>query len=334
VVHAGIPVIHTALPKAPGPLAVIEQSAALVRGALACRPDLVHLFKPKGYGGLAALWLRLIHPSLPLVVDSDDWEGPGGWNDLLAYPSAARRLFAWQEVDLPRRASAVTVASRTLEWLVWSMGVAPQRVFWLPNGVSRVASAVQPSGRAAAVPQMLLYTRFWEFDLHELLAALVAIHQACPSARLIVVGQGERGEERRLLALAQRAGIAGMIDARGWLPPEQIPAVLAEADLALAPISNTLINRTRGMAKLLELMQAGLPIVAADVGIARDYLGEAGILVPPADPAALAQAALRLIGDAALREVCAHQALQACVRFDWDRLAQTAEAAYVYASRQ
>lgn len=338
VLHGGVPVSHTALPRLPGPAGVAEQSASLLRLALAGSPDLIHLFKPKGYGGLAALAGRLLSPRIPLVLDTDDWEGPGGWNDLLPYPASAKALFAWQERDLPRRAAAVTVASRTLESLVWAMGVPPERVFYLPNGVEagpgEAERGAPMAGNGSAT--MLLYTRFWELDLRELAAALAAIHQARPAARLLLVGRGENGEERELMALAARAGFAAMIDARGWLEPAEIPALLASADLALAPIRDTLINRARGMAKLLELMGAGLPIVAGDVGAARDYLGpgEAGLLVSPGDPGALAAAAIRLIDDPTLCARLGAAARAAAARFRWDVLATTAESAYATALRR
>nr|WP_255603299.1 glycosyltransferase [Oscillochloris sp. ZM17-4] len=165
---------------------------------------------------------------------------------------------------------------------------------------------------------------------------MVAIRQGRPDARLVVVGRGEGGEERRLLALARRAGIGAMIDERGWLQPAQIPAALAEADLALAPLEDTLINRARGLAKLLELMGAGLPIVASDVGQAGEYLQHerSGLLCPPGDPAALAGAALRLLGDDGLRARLATGARAAAARFSWDTLAVTAEAAYRAATRR
>ncbi|NTW97077.1 MAG: glycosyltransferase family 4 protein, partial [Oscillochloris sp.] len=264
VAYGAVTVAHTAAPRLPGPLAVAEQSLSLLRLALAEQPDLLHLFKPKGYGGLAALAARALRPRLPLVVDTDDWEGWGGWNDLLPYPASAKALFAWQERDLPRRADAVTVVSRTLESLVWGFGVPPGRVFYLPNGADPALAPPSPIPHPPS-PVMLLYTRFWEIDLPELVAALVAIHQARPDARLVVVGRGEGGEEQLLLALAERAGIRAMIDERGWLQPAEIPAVLAGADLALSPLQDTLINRARGLAKLLELMGAGLPIVASAV---------------------------------------------------------------------
>jgi glycosyltransferase involved in cell wall biosynthesis len=338
--YGGVTVAHTALPRLPGPLAVAEQSRGLLRLALAEGPDLLHLFKPKGYGGLAALAARALRPGLPLVVDTDDWEGWGGWNDLLPYPASAKALFAWQERDLPRRADAVTVASRTLESLAWSFGVPPGRVFYLPNGTEvggrRQEAGLLPPASCLLPPVLLLYTRFWEFDLAELVAALVAIHAARPDARLVVVGRGEGGEERRLLAMAGRAGVGAMIDYRGWLQPAEIPTVLGGADLALSPLQDTLINRARGLAKLLELMGAGLPIVASAVGQAGEYLEHerSGLLCPADNPAALASAALRLLGDADLRARLSAGALAAAARFSWDTLAGTAEEAYRAATRR
>jgi len=374
VEYDGVPVIHTAAPRAPG---VAQQTLALLQETLRQRPDVVHLFKPKGYAGLAALALHHLRPALPLVVDTDDWEGPGGWNDLLPYPSAAKRLFAWQERDLLRRADAITVASRALETLVWSMGIAPERVFYLPNGVrpstldtqrstfnvqpstfnlQRSTFNVQPStfnlqrstpnlqpstpNLQPSTPNLqpstfnlLLYTRFWELDVREVVAALVGVAARCPNVRLIIVGKGERGEENELLRLVQRTGLASFVDYRGWLMPDHIPATLAEADVALMPMRDTLINRARGLAKLLELMGAGLPIVASRVGQATEYLehGVSGWLVPPENPGALAEAVLCLIDDADLRQRLSIGAQHTARQYSWDVLAPIAEQAYTQA---
>lgn len=358
--YDGVLVAHTAAPALPGPLGVAQQTLALLHDALAYRPEVLHLFKPKGYSGLAALLARHMRPNVALIVDTDDWEGPGGWNDLLPYPIAAKRFFAWQERDLPRRAAAVTVASRALETLVWSFGVAPDRVFYLPNGVDaeimrhtgwerRVGrgeggrgeggrSTLRPYGVDQLFPadycpptaNLLLYTRFWELDIHEVIAALAGIAARHPAARLVIVGKGERGEEHELLRLAERAGLAALIDYRGWATPEQIAAALTEADVALMPMQDTLINRARGLAKLLELMGAGLPIVASRVGQAAAYLEHdvSGLLTPPGDAGALAAAVLRLLDDVELRRRLSAGAYEAAMRHSWDILALTAEQAY------
>jgi len=329
--HGAVRVIHTPRPRTPGPVAVVEQSFTMLRSALATKPDLLHLFKPKGYGGLAALGAPVAR--IPLVVDTDDWEGPGGWNDLLDYPGYARRLFAWQERDLPRRAAAVTVASRTLESLVWAMGVDPGRVFYLPNGVELVSDGLRPMAAREESSPLLLYTRFWEFSLSEVSALLAAIHRARPAARLMVIGRGEHGEEQQLLALAERDGFRSLLDYRGWLEPAHIPTTLAEAAIALVPARDTLINRARCSAKLLELMAAGLAIVASDVGEARSFIEHevSGLLIAPGDPAAFAAAVVQLLDDGALRQRLVKGAQAVVAHSGWDRLATVAETAYVTA---
>ncbi|MDW8214209.1 MAG: glycosyltransferase family 4 protein [Roseiflexaceae bacterium] len=331
VVHGGVPVIHTATPSLPGAASVAQQTLMLVRETVRRSPDVVHLFKPKGYSGLAALLIRAIRPTVPLVIDTDDWEGPGGWNDLLPYPAMAKRLFAWQERDLPKRADAVTVASRALETLMWSLGIAPERVFYLPNGVEFSTFSRSTFNVQRSTLNLLLYTRFWELDVLEVVAAMVGISARRPDVRLIVAGKGERGEEQALLRLAERVGLSRAIDYRGWLSPDQIPATLASADVALMPMQDTLINRARGLAKLLELMGAGLPIVATRVGQAAEYLehGVSGWLVPPGNAGALAEAALLLLNDADLRRRLSLGARQAALRYAWDALAPIAERAYL-----
>jgi glycosyltransferase involved in cell wall biosynthesis len=172
--------------------------------------------------------------------------------------------------------------------------------------------------------------------VRDVVAALVAIVAGCPTARLLVVGRGERGEECEFMRLAERAGVASAIEYRGWVEPAHIPALLAAADLALVPIDDTLINRARCSAKLLELMAAGLAIVAGRVGQIAEYIedGRSGLLVAPGDPAALARGALRLLADAPVRARLG-QAARARVaqQYTWDDLAARAEKAYRFSRR-
>jgi glycosyltransferase involved in cell wall biosynthesis len=303
-------------------------------------PPIVHCFKPKGYGGLAAAALRLA--GWPLVVDNDDWEGPGGWNERVAgYTAAQRLLFAWQAWALPRRAHAVTVASRTLETQAWGLGIAPARVHYLPNGVSarRHAgwqTAAPAAGARAALglasgPVALLYTRFDVVTPARVVALLAALRRRLPEARLLVVGRGLAGEEARLLTLVQAAGLAEALVPAGFVPFEQLPATLLCADVALYPIADTLVNRAKAPMKLLEVMALGLPVVAEAVGETVAYIepGVSGCLVAPGDDDGLAAVAARLLDSAEeRRRLGAAARLRVWQEFTWTRLTDTAERAY------
>ena len=99
------------------------------------RAEVVHVFKPVGYSGLAGFALSGLR--VPWVLDVDDWEGRGGWADVNRYSGLQRLSIGIMEAMLPRMAGAVTAASKTLEARAWNMGIARRRVTYLPNGVWR-----------------------------------------------------------------------------------------------------------------------------------------------------------------------------------------------------
>ncbi len=317
-------------------------AAALARRAAALEPDVIHTFKPKAYAGLAHLALRR---RFPVVVDTDDWEGYGGWNDLNPYPALLKRFFAWQERWGLTRAAAVTVASRALQTLVWATGGLPERVFYLPNGcIPRPAPprAAEAGGR----PTLLLYTRFFEYKVERLWRIVEGVRARIPNVRLWVVGKGFFAEEGVLLSLARAAGwqvaegTSPASDAdivyAGLVPPEDLPAHFAQADVALYPFDDTLLDRTKCPVKLLDLLAAGVPLVADAVGQVAESIrcGETGWLVSPGDDAAFIEAVTALLRDAPLRQSLGKRAAaDARDRFAWDTLAPVAETAYRYACR-
>ncbi len=332
----GVEVVHVGLPQLPGAAAFAETAWALWREAKRWRPDLVHVFKPKGYSGLAALLAHLDKPGIPIVQDSDDWEGWGGWNELLPYPQWMKHMFAWQERNLAQRAHSVTVASRTLQTQVWGFGVVPERVVYLPNGVSTPLAL--PSRLAARQalglddrPVVLLYTRFWEYPLRMIIECLVGLRAQCPQARLLVMGAGERNEAVVLQEWAQKTGVAEQLDMRGWAELPTLHQAWAAADVAIVPFADTLMNRAKCSVKLLELLNSGVPVVASAVGQANEYIESerTGLLVRPGDGGVLARATVRLLHDETLRQTLG-QSGQAFVQsqFAWQKLA--AQLAGVY----
>jgi glycosyltransferase involved in cell wall biosynthesis len=361
----GVAVENVSLPpRVPG-LFHLLIALRLARRALALRPDVVHLFKPKAYSGLVhwlLSWLpRARRPRL--VVDTDDWEGSGGWNEIGGYTPAQRRFFAWQERWGLAHADAVTVASRTLESLVWALGVPPRRVFYVPNGVLPPASCLLPLASCILHPAscilhpascILLYTRFFEFSVSRVVEILRRVRESVPEARLLVVGKGFCGEEEELVRLATQSGLTVQRDPPpitfhvsrftfhasrftpdviyyGWVPFDTLPTYFAQATLAIYPFDDTLVNRTKCAVKLGDLLAAGVPVVADAVGQNREYIrhGETGWLVSPGDVTAFAEAVVRLLQDAQLRQRLGRAAARDLrERFAWARLVETVERAY------
>lgn len=307
----------------------------LVTAALEFRPHVAHIFKPKGLSGLAGL---IASRRMPLVVDMDDWEGRGGWNDRLPYPFWQKVLFAWQERYLPPRAAAITVASRHLATLSWSLGVKPQATFYLPNGISRSRweqfGSIPKAGLRQQLnlppgPLLLLYTRFAEFHPRRPLEVLARIRQINSQVKMLVVGTGLRGEEQTMRKEAAALGLSQAIVEAGWLAPDLLPPYLRAADVALLPMDDDLVNRTKCPAKLVDLMAAGLPIVADAVGEALEYLQGTGVLVKPGDVEAMATEAVRLLASPDRARRLGSQARKRIQqRYLWEHLAGIAEQVY------
>jgi glycosyltransferase involved in cell wall biosynthesis len=317
------------------PLAVAE-----LRGvAREVQPHVIHLFKPKGYGDLAARSLS----RLPVVVDMDDWEGDRGWNDLLPYGRLQRRLFNWQERTWPARAGAVTAASRTLVQRAVELGAAPERVVYVPNGLPAarftelrsepadlpelIAQLAEQQG-----PRVLVYTRFVEFGPEPLVHLLVSLTKGFPHARLVIAGRSADGNaEQTLERVARQAGVADRVSRLGWIDPAHLGAIARRCHVAVFPFEDTLVNRAKCSVKVLELLATGLPVVATAVGENRSYIrhGVTGFLVKPRDADTLAGAVQEAINDSGHPGVVAQRsAREASSRYSWEILVTRTLEAY------
>jgi glycosyltransferase involved in cell wall biosynthesis len=155
------------------------------------------------------------------------------------------------------------------------------------------ASARAELGLAPTEPAFISVGRLSpEKDYLTLLQALALLGRQGPVPRLLMVGDGP---ERP--ALERTAGEMGLGKAVLWLGERQdVPRLLAACDVfALSSLSEGV------SIAVLEAMAAGLPAAVTRVGGNPELVeqGRSGLLVPPADPAALASALGRLLGDPA-----------------------------------
>jgi len=313
----------------------------LARRAAALAPDVVHVFKPIGYSGLAGLYLQHFSRR-PLVVDTDDWEGPGGWSDVNVHSALGRRFLAWQERHLPRHAIAVTVASRTLQEHMAALGVDPARIFYLPNGPDprlRDLSEIPSAEKARARQEMCVGEAPFALylghvprgsDLDLAVEAMAHLAEEMPAARLVVAGVGEGLEQVR--QQAYRLGLAErVLVLPGWIEHDRAPRYLAAADAIVAPYRDTLINRAKCPAKVVQAMALGRPVVTSRVGQNVEYVedGRSGLLVEPGDAADLARALRRVLSDPDLAVELGRNARQRIwQRFDWQQQVGIVEDAY------
>jgi glycosyltransferase involved in cell wall biosynthesis len=172
-------------------------------------------------------------------------------------------------------------------------------------------AAVEPrgSGSAATVreeraPFTLLFVgRLVERKgVHVLLEALARLSDAERPVRLEVVGNGP--ERPALEALANSLGLGERVRFRGFVAEAELERSLAERDALVLPAVVDRKGDVEGLGVvLLEALAHGTPVIASAAGgitdIVRDR--ETGLLVPPGDAAALAEAIRAYRDDPALR---------------------------------
>ncbi len=136
---------------------------------------------------------------------------------------------------------------------------------------------------------------------------LPVLVQALPELRALVPGL------RVVLAGPGRVTVDGVEDV-GEVDEAGKRALLHTSDVLVAPHTG---RESFGIV-LAEAMAAGTPVVASDLLAFRDVLGDAGVLVPPRNPSALARALASVLNDAGVAADLRRRGDRRVQRFDWD----------------
>lgn len=274
----------------------------------ACPIALPGHFHTHWYRGLGERLRRLA----PRVVHVD--EEPYNLATVLALRDAARVgartcFFAWQNLDrrMPpplgwfeqlafRRSNGAIAgtesAARVLRrrgytghlWVIPQFGVDESR--FSPSGVS--AESTENALRPFTVGYVGRLVP--EKGVDTLIAALSGWNR---DWRLIVVGDGP--ERDRLESLAAAAGVQDRAAFRGWLTSDELPALYRSLDVLVLPSRTTRRWAEQFGRVLIEAMACEVPCVGTRCGEIPEVVGEAGVVIPENDPAALRAALAELL---------------------------------------
>ena len=307
---------------------IARATAGLLWEALRQPADLVWIAKPHPMNGVAGVLARL-RWGCRLFLDCDDDESGSG-NFQAAWQ---RRVVAWFEGWLPRRAERVTTNTLFTFENILRAGTPRAKLCHLPNGVD-AGRFQQPLPAAGAElrarlglegREVILYVGSMALSSHAvdlLLQAFGLLAEGRPAARLLLVGGGEDYEKLRGLAAAP--GLAGRVLFSGRVSPEQVSAYYTLARAAVDPVDDTPAARGRSPLKMFEAWIMGVPFVTAEVGERRFLAGDppAALLTRPGDAAALARALTAVLDDPALADDLRRRGLARVRDFTWDRLAR------------
>ena len=194
----------------------------------------------------------------------------------------------------------------------------------MPLGVNPAEfDALPPRGSFRALHPQLGSRRLVVFlgrvtpkkGLDVLVAAFARVAAEVPDAHLVIAGPDDGGHGRTVRRMIDALGLRERTTTTGMVAGREKLALLADADVWVLP------SYTENFAiAAVEALASGAPVVISDrVNIHRDVAGAGAGLVTPCDPAAVAAAIARVLGDAGLRERL-RAAGPALVRrsFTWD----------------
>jgi len=204
-----------------------------------------------------------------------------------------------------------TVSADLANWLIHTVGVRTERVSHIYNGVDTQRFSPRTGLRPSlgpekfAPPGTLVIGTIGRMqpvkDQLTLVRAFIHLlgleSSARERVRLVLVGDGPLREEAQQLLRSVHA------EHLAWLPGERadVPDIMRGLDLFVLPSLAEGISNT-----ILEAMASGLPVVATRVGGNPELVeaGETGLLIPPDDPVAMAEAIQSYLSDP--EKLCRH----------------------------
>jgi len=204
------------------------------------------------------------------------------------------------------------------------LGVPAERIVVIPLGVDAAFHNVTDAealavvrGRYELPAAFILYVGTLEprKGLDTLVDAYAALADALPHDLVIA---GKRGWYTEApFAQVRRLGLERRVRFTDYVADADLPALYSLADVFTFP------SRYEGFGlPPLEAMACGTPVISSDAASLPEAVGDAGLLVSPDDPIALAAALRRVLGDATLRARLSAAGLVQAQRFTWEETAR------------
>lgn len=279
-------------------------------------PDLLHVLYPSCPVPSRAPIIYTVHDLMPLTTP--DW-----------FDGRERRMFQRALGDAARRAVALIADSTSIaDQLRDRLGVGRDRIHVVPLATSgafaeprspeAVSAACQRYGLAPGRYAVLVGA----VSVRKNPGPVIAAMAGCSDLKLVMIGPPGAGAEL-VASDVDRRGLSDRVVMTGWLPREELAALLKGAIALVHPS----LDEGFGMTPL-EAMAAGVPAVVSDAGALPETVGDAALVVPAGDPEAWALALQRVVGDEALRAGLVARGLDRAAQFTWARTARETIAVY------
>ncbi len=257
------------------------------------RYDIIHDNQSLSYG-VGALSRRIpaiatIHH--PITVDRDvAVRSVRSWWKKLKH----RRWYSFigMQIRVARKFShIITVSERTRTDISREFSIPTRRFTVIPNGID--TDLFRPVPGIPRDPRRIIVTNSADMPLkglYYLLQAVADVAARAPDLKLIVVGTPKKNGG--VVNLIRKLGIGNRIRFTGRISDAAFVVQYARAGMAVVPSVYEGFGLPAG-----EAMACAVPVISTTGGALPEVVGDAGILVPPADPQALGKAMQRLMNN-------------------------------------
>lgn len=228
-----------------------------------------------------------------------------------------------QEIATLHLSDAIICPSNVTRDYIASLGLNRKLVTVIPNGVSPSDFSPTPLPiRDDRVPVLLYIGTLADWQGLDIVIKALPKILAQRAVRLHIVGRGRSRQRKVLSKQIRKLGVEGSVTVQQAIPHHEIPALIADSDICVAPLGLNDRNVTQGACpiKVLEYMAAGRPLLASNMPIVRELVREDmdALLFSPNDPDDLARQVLTLLNDFELSKRLAQSASERVLsKFTW-----------------
>lgn len=269
--------------------------------------------------------LPLVHPRLSVVTVHD--------LGYLYYPGA-HRLLDRLYLDLSTRYNAraasrvIAVSQATKDDLVQHYGLEPDKITVVYSGWDETMQPVEDEATIEKVKARyhirgayVLYVGTLQprKNLGHLLEAYAIVRKQAKRGEtpgLVIAGR-KGWLYDQIFQQVERLGLEGGVIFPGYVPQDDLPALLSGARLFVLPS----LYEGFGL-PVLEAMACGTPVLCSNVSSLPEVAGDAALLVDPLDVKSMAEAMNRLLQEEGLRTQLVERGYRQARQFSWDRCAR------------
>lgn len=230
--------------------------------------------------------------------------------------------------NMPKADKIIVVTSKLKQILIREYNVSENKIEVLENGAN--VDLFRPMERNRVISKLRISEQFryvcfvgnfatWQ-GLEYLIKSVPHVLKECPDARFLLVGDGDLKE--RLESMVKDIGVSDKVIFTGMVPYQNVPYYINASDVCVVP--KLPLKSGYSPLKLCEYLACEKPVIASRLNgfeILEEH--QMGLLVPPEDEVALAQAIVRMLKDYSLREEMGKNGRQYVVKHrSWESVAR------------